>query len=168
MIQRHNNCIQSYNGSLRKVLRSELSFSREGTCRRPQGLITKSLKRQCCSRCSLPKMLSNIVAQNITEEARKEKTCSGVQKNERPLAVNITIKKKDTPPQSVPRKYQELKDDLFKEHLWELLPVFQRFKQFDVKIRCFILKFRKLFSHRILKNDYTCFNFLRVCRKVFP
>ena len=77
----------------RKVLRSELSFSREGTCRRPEGLITKSLKLQCRSSCSLPKMLSNIVAQKITEEARKEKTCSGGQKTERPLAVNITINK---------------------------------------------------------------------------
>ena len=37
-------------------------------------------------------MLSNTVAQKITEEAKKEKACSEVQKTETPLAVNITIK----------------------------------------------------------------------------
>ena len=81
----------------RKVLRSELSFSREVTCRRPKDLITKPLKLQCCSSCSLSKVLSNTVTQKITEEARKQKTCSGMQKTERPLAVNITINKNDTP-----------------------------------------------------------------------
>ena len=89
-------------------------------------------------------MISNIVPQNITEEARKKKTCSGVQKTERPLAANITIKKNDTAPQYAPRKYYELKDDLFEEHLWEL------------------------FSHRPFKNGYACLHFLRVYRKVFP
>ena len=44
-------------------------------------------------------------AQKITEEARKEKTCSGVQKTERPLAVYIMINKNDTPPQTLPRKH---------------------------------------------------------------
>ena len=32
-----------------------------------------------------PKMLSNTAAQKITEEAREEKTCSGVQETEGPL-----------------------------------------------------------------------------------
>ena len=96
---------------------SELSFNREGTCRRPYGLITKSLRLQCCSRCSLPKVLSNAAAQ-ITEEARKEKTCCGVQKTERPLAVYTTINKNDTPTQALPRRHLELKDDLFKEYIW--------------------------------------------------
>ena len=50
-------------------------------------------------------MLSNTVAQKITEEARKEKTCNGVQKTERPLAVNIAINKNDTPPRTLPEKY---------------------------------------------------------------
>ena len=45
-------------------------------------------------------MLSKTAAQKITEEARKQKTCSGVQKPERLLAVNIMINKKDTPPQT--------------------------------------------------------------------
>ena len=84
----------------RKVLRNELLFSREETCRTP-----KSLKLQCCSRCSFPKVLSNTAAKKITEEARKDKACSGVQKTERPLAVNITINKNDTSPQTLSRKY---------------------------------------------------------------
>ena len=151
-----------------KVLRSELSFSREGPFRRPYGLITKSLKRQCCSRCSLPKMISNIVAQNITEEARKKRPAVECKKLRDHWPWIQQLKKNDTPPQPAPRKYYELKNDLFKEHLWELLPVFQRFKQFDLKIRCFILKFQKLFSHRPFKNGYTCLHFLRVYRKVFP
>ena len=62
-------------------------------------------------------MLSNTAAQPI-EEAKKEKTCNGVQKTERPLVVDITINKNDTPPQTLPRRHLELKDDLFKEYLW--------------------------------------------------
>ena len=46
----------------RKVLRSELSFSRDGTRRRPEGLITKFLKLKYCCRSSLPKVLLNTVA----------------------------------------------------------------------------------------------------------
>ena len=115
-----------------------------------------------------PKDALNTASQKITEEARKEKTCSGVQKTEGPQTVNTAINKNDTPPQTLTRKYQEFKDDLFKEHLWELLPVFQLFKQFDLKMRCLILKFQKLFSHRIFKNGYTFLHFLRVCRNVFP
>ena len=99
-----------------------------------------------------PKDALNTASQKITEEARKEKTCSGVQKTEGPQTVNTAINKNDTLPQTLTRKYQEFKDDLFKEHLWELLPVFQLFKQFGVKIWCFILKIQKLFSHRIFKN----------------
>ena len=67
----------------RKVSRSELSFSREGTCRRPslnQDLLTKYPKLKCCFRSSLPKVLSNIAAQKIIENARNEKACSGLQK----------------------------------------------------------------------------------------
>ena len=64
----------------RKVLRSELSFSGEGTCKRPEGLIINSLKLKCCSRSSLSKVLSNTAAQKITEDARKEKTSSEEQK----------------------------------------------------------------------------------------
>ena len=48
-------------------------------------------------------MLSNTAAQKITEEAREEKTCSGVQETEGPLAVNMTINKNDAPPQTLPR-----------------------------------------------------------------
>ena len=102
----------------RKVLRSELSFTREGTCRISSGLITKSLKLQCCSRCSLPKVLSNPDAKKITEEAKKEKNLNWVAKTERSLTVCLTRIKNDTPPQNISRKYQELKDDLFKKHLW--------------------------------------------------
>ena len=115
-----------------------------------------------------PKGASKFSRPKITEEARKEKTCSGMQKTEEPLALNITINRNDTPPQTLPRKYQELKDDLFKQHLWELLPVFQLFKQLDLKIRCFILKFQKLFSYRIFKSSYTFLHFIRVCSNVFP
>ena len=43
--------------------------------------------------------------QQITEEARKEKTYSGVQKTEIPLAVNIRISKNDTPLETVPKKH---------------------------------------------------------------
>ena len=64
----------------RKVFRSELLFSSEGTCRKPEGLIKKSLKLKCCSRSSLPKVLSKTAVQKLTEDARKEKTCSGVEK----------------------------------------------------------------------------------------
>ena len=42
----------------RKVLRSELSFSMEGSCKGPESLIIKSLKLKCCCRGSLPKVLS--------------------------------------------------------------------------------------------------------------
>ena len=50
-----------------------------------------------------PKDAFKHIAQKIkipTEEARKGKTRSGVQKTKRPLAVNITINKNDTPPQT--------------------------------------------------------------------
>ena len=114
MINTYNHIVDLW----RKVLRSELSFSREGICRRPEGLITKSLKLQCCSRSILPKVLSNTGAPKIIE-ARKEKTYCRVQKTERPLTVCITINNKnDTPLQTLPRKHQQLKNDLFKEHLW--------------------------------------------------
>ena len=143
----------------RKVLRSELLFTREETCRRSSGLITKSLKLQCCPRCSLPKMLSNPDAKKITEEEKKEKNLNWVAKTERPLTVCLTRIKNDTPPQTVSRKHQELKDHLFNEHLWGAVLVFQLFKQFDLKIRCFILKFQKLFSHGIFKNCFTVLHF---------
>ena len=48
-------------------------------------------------------MFSNLAAQKITEEAREEKTYSGVQETEGPLAVNMTINKNDAPPQTLPR-----------------------------------------------------------------
>ena len=138
----------------RQVLRSELSFSRKGTCRRPEGLIAKSLKLKCCSRSSLPKVFSNTTAQIITEGARKEKNCSGVQKLKDHQAVRMNINKNDTPPQILSRK-----------HLWRAPTlVFQLFKQFDFEKRCFIFKFQKLFSHRIFKNGYL--DFLIVCRNV--
>ena len=75
-----------------------------------------------------------------------------VAKTERPQTVCLTRIKNDTPPQTVSRKHQELKEDLFKEHLWGAVLVFQLFKQFDLKIQCFISKFQKLFSHGIFKT----------------
>ena len=57
----------------KKVFRSELSFRKEGTCRRPLGLIRKSVKLRYCSGSSLPKVLSNTTAQKITADARKQK-----------------------------------------------------------------------------------------------
>ena len=53
----------------KKVFRSELSFSWERTCRRPYGLITKSLKLKYFSRSSLAKVVSNTAAQKIIEDA---------------------------------------------------------------------------------------------------
>ena len=116
-------------------MRSEFSFSREGTCRRPSGLMTKSLKLQCCSRCSLPKMLSKTPAQKITEEARIEKTWSRVQETEGPLAV----KDKD-------------KDNLFIEHLSELLPLLHLLKQFDLKYDASFWSSRSFFLKEFLKT----------------
>ena len=90
-------------------MRSGLSFSREGTCRRPYH-IAKSLELKYCFRSSLPKMLSNTAAQNITEHARKEKKEKkpGVEvKTETLLAVCLTINKNDTTPQALPIKHQE-------------------------------------------------------------
>ena len=46
--------------------------------------------------------------------------------------------------------------------------MFQLFKEFDSNLRFFILKFQKVFSHRIFKNGYTFLHFLRVCRNVLP
>ena len=62
MTSRYNNESCNHLMNLwKKILRSELSFSREGTGRRPEGLITKSLKLKCSSRSSLLKvfLLSN-------------------------------------------------------------------------------------------------------------
>ena len=49
----------------KKVLRSELSFSLEGTCRRLQDLTSKSPKLKFCFRSSLLLVLSNTAAQKI-------------------------------------------------------------------------------------------------------
>ena len=43
--------------------------------------------------------------------------------------------------------------------------MFQLFKQFDFKTRCFILK---IFSHIIFKNGYFFLYFLRGCMNVLP
>ena len=76
-------------------------------------------------------------------------------------------KKIDTLPQTLLRKhYRSIRTTFSKNTFGELLPVF--FKQFNLKIRCFILKFQKLFSHRIFKSGYTFLHFLRVCRDVYP
>ena len=67
----------------RMVLRSELSFSREGTCSRLQGLISKSLKLQYCSRSSLHKgALKHSCPKNHrrSKKRKNEKTCNGLQK----------------------------------------------------------------------------------------
>ena len=100
-----------------KVLRSELSFSRERTCRRPEALITKSLKLKFFSRSSLPKVFSNTATQNTVEGARKT-NLQWSAKTETPLVVCMKVNKNDTPPQTLPRKHQDCKDDLFKERLW--------------------------------------------------
>ena len=46
----------------KKVLRSELSFSRVGTYRRPKGLFFMSLKLKYCCKSSLLKVLLNTAA----------------------------------------------------------------------------------------------------------
>ena len=65
-------------------------------------------------------------------------------------------------PQTLPKntKRTNLSNNIF----WELLLVFQLFKQFDLEIQCFILKFQKPFSHRFKKNGYIFLHFHRVCR----
>ena len=124
-----------------KVLRSELLFSREGTYHQvPEATML------------FQRVFAHIAAQKVTRT--KKKNYSGVQK-----LIYITINKSDTPPQTLPRKHQQLKGDLLKNTFWEVLLVFQLFKQFDLKIRCFILKFQKLFSQRIFKTGNT---FLRL------
>ena len=80
----------------RKLLRSELSFSREGTCRR---FIIKSLKLQCCSLPS-PKDVFKHSRPKNHRRSKKKKTSSTLQKTERPLTVNITINKNETPSQT--------------------------------------------------------------------
>ena len=144
----------------RKVLRSELSFSREGIWRRLEGLITKSLKLKCCSRSSLPKMLSNTAAQKITEDARKEKNMHWIWKTERPLPVAGWLMKMILHHRLSPKNSKSLRTTFWKNTFGELLLVFQLFKQFDLEIQCFIFKFQKLFSHRIFKNGYPFLHFL--------
>ena len=61
----------------KKVWRSELSFRREGTWRRPKGLITKSLKLKYCSRSSLP----NVLSQPPKKLQKTEKNFCGGGKN---------------------------------------------------------------------------------------
>ena len=103
----------------KKVFRSELSFRKEGTCRRPLGLIRKSVKLRYCSGSSLPKVLSNTTAQKITADARKQKkNLQWRAKSERPLIVLQVITKNDTPIQTLLRKQREFQKDFFKKHLW--------------------------------------------------
>ena len=58
-----------------------------------------------------------------------------------------------------PENTKSLRTTFSKNSFEELLLVFQLFKQFDLKIRCFILKFQKLFSHGIFKNCFTVLHF---------
>ena len=148
----------------RKVLRSELSFSGEGICRRPEGLIISSLKLKCCSRSSLSKVLSNTAAQKITEDARKEKTCTELQKlkNHWPFAwrlTKITLHRRLSPENT-----KSLRTTFSKNSFGELLLVLQLFNPIDLEIWCFIFKFQKFFSYRIFKHGYTFLHFLRVWR----
>ena len=102
----------------RKVLKNELSFSGERTCRRPYGLITQSLTSwNVVLESSFPKVLSNTAARKIIEDVREEKACSGVQKlkDHWPFAWRLKKWRSTT---DFPRKHQELKENLFMEHHW--------------------------------------------------
>ena len=137
-------------------MRSELSFSGEGSCRRPiPFLITNSLKLQYCSRSSLPKVLSNTAAQNITEEARKEKTCGG---DHRPLDWRLT--KMMLHHRFSPKSTKNIRSTFSKNTFAELLLVFQLFKELDLEILYIIFKFQKVFAQRIFKNGYTFLEFV--------
>ena len=57
--------------------------------------------------------------QKITEEVRKENTYSGAQKTERLLAVNITINKNYTPPQTLPENTRSLKTTFSKNTCYQ-------------------------------------------------
>ena len=81
--------MQSYNESLKKVCRRELSFIWERFCRRLEDLTTKSLKLKYCFRSILPLVLSNKGIQNT--KSMQEKNPWWKAKSERPLAVSLTI-----------------------------------------------------------------------------
>ena len=83
--------MQSCNGSLKKVLRSELSLSWEGTCKRPKILIVMSLELKYRSRSSLPQMLLSDKGAHKTKKTHEKKKPRWRAKLERPLVVRLTI-----------------------------------------------------------------------------
>ena len=58
----------------KKVSRSDLSFSWEGTCKRPEALITKSLELKYSSRSSLPYMLLSDKGVEKTKKTQEKKS----------------------------------------------------------------------------------------------
>ena len=117
------------------------------------------------SRSNLPKELSNIVTQKITEDVRKEKSCSGVQKLKDQLPFAWRLTKMTLHHRLSQKTPKSLRTTFSKNAVRELLLMFQLFKQFDFKTRCFILK---IFSHIIFKNGYFFLHFLRGCMNVLP
>ena len=137
----------------KKVFRSELSFRKEGTCRRPLGLIRKSVKLRYCSGSSLPKVLSNTTAQKITADARKQKKiCSGEQSLKDHWSFYRLLPKMTLRYRLSSENNESFRKTFSKNTFGELLLTFQFFEQFDLKTRYFISNFQKLFSHRIFKN----------------
>ena len=151
----------------KKVLRSELSFSREGNCRRPYGLITKSLQLKYCSRRkqSLRDVFKHSRSKDHKRHKKRKITCGGRKnlKDHWPFAwwlLKMTLHHWLSPENSKSFRM------IFSENTFgELLLVFQLFEQFFSGIY-FIFKFQKLFSHRILENGYTLLHFLKVFRNV--
>ena len=125
-------------------------------------------KLKCCSRKQFSK---GTFKHSRTKNHRRRKRRKSLQrsaKTERPLAVCMTIKKNDTPPQTSLENIKNWRKTFSWNTIGELQLVFQLFMQFDLGIWWFILKFQKFFYFRIFKNGYTFLHFLRVCRNVLP
>ena len=100
--------------------------------------------------------------------SKKMKNLQWSPNTKRPLAVSIRLTKITLHHRLSPENTKSLRTSFLKSTFGELLLVFQLFKEFDSNLRFFILKFQKVFSHRIFKNGYTFLHFLRVCRNVLP
>ena len=140
--QSYNNCIQSCNRSPERDFEIIVQYGRNfQKTLSPEGLFTKSHELKHSSRSSLLKVLSNKATQEIQKTQKKNKTCSEVQKlkDHWPFArrlTNMTLHHRLSPEIT-----KSLSTTFPKNTFGELLLVFLLFKQFDLKIRIFILKF---------------------------
>ena len=137
----------------RKAFRSEWSFSIEGTCRRPESLITKPLSQNVVSEAVSQRCFQTQPPKK-SQKLPEKKNLQWSAKTETPLGVCMTINKNDTLPQTrlSPGNTKSLMTTFSKNTFGELLLVFQLFEKFDLQIRYFTFKFQKLFSYRIFRK----------------